>query len=146
MVVSRHSLNATPHAASQNINTDKVASEITASSRQNVEMSEAKKTTTERSMVNIRDVVIKPVRTERFFSIQICTYRAESDAKKLVGRLEGFNLPAFYTVVPGRQGEGKFYIVFVGKDESYSETNTRLSKFKQLPVSHEFPDAYIRKG
>lgn len=84
---------------------------------------------------------------EKLYSVQICTYRSESDAQKLVGRLKESNLSAFYQEVPGRQdgGNSKFFLVLLGKEPSYSDAQARLSEFKQLPISKEFSDSYIRR-
>ncbi len=96
---------------------------------------------------DVREVVISPVQPQKYYSIQICTYKQESDAHKLVTRLENAHMPAHYISAPGKASENsKFYLVLVGKDANYSDAEAHLSKFKQMPISHEFPDAYIRKN
>lgn len=85
--------------------------------------------------------------TQKYYAIQICTYRSEADAEHLTARLSDLKLPAHYVSVPGKQNEkGKFYLVLVGKDATYADAQARLAKFKQMPVWNEFPDAYIRRN
>ena len=104
------------------------------------EESKTTQTTEAASLANI------PPANGKAFTIQICTYRTETDARKLIARLEAFKLPAYYQIVPSKQsGSSKFYLVLIGQDPSYSDAQNRLLEFKQLAISKEFPDSYIRR-
>lgn len=93
----------------------------------------------------VENITVAPSRDEKVYAVQICTYRTESDAKKLVERLSELQLPAYYLSSSARSDSGKFYWVMVGKDASYTQAHERLNEFKQLPISKEFSDSYIRK-
>lgn len=81
------------------------------------------------------------------FTIQVCTYRTEADAQKLTDRLKAMDLSARYEIAGSQSGESRrFYIVMIGKENTYEEAQTKLDAFKKLPVAVEFSDAYIRKA
>ncbi|MBI4387571.1 MAG: SPOR domain-containing protein [Candidatus Omnitrophica bacterium] len=85
---------------------------------------------------------------ERIFAIQVCTYRQERDAQNLIERLQALKLPAYYEGFPKRDPSGsepRFYIVLIGKYETYNEAQNSLTQFKTLPAAKEFLDAYIRR-
>ncbi|PIQ86310.1 MAG: hypothetical protein COV74_05445 [Candidatus Omnitrophica bacterium CG11_big_fil_rev_8_21_14_0_20_45_26] len=86
--------------------------------------------------------------TQKSYTIQVCTYVQEADAKMLVEKLETENLPAFYQESGNTSGASagrQFYVVFLGKDKGYSEAKERLAAFKKLSVSKDFSDAFIRR-
>ncbi len=87
-----------------------------------------------------------PEIAERVFAIQICTYRQEDGAKNLTQRLKALKLPVYYQGFPAITNETpRFYIVLLGKYETYSEAQGNLTQFKSLPIAKEFSDAYIRR-
>ena len=71
----------------------------------------------------------------------------EKDAQRLVDRLQSEKLPAFYESSGLKNGSDspKFYVVLLGRDVSYSDSKSRLSTFKRLPVYQDFKDAFIRR-
>ena len=83
---------------------------------------------------------------ENPFSVQVCTYRLESDAQRLTERLQTENFSAFYQPSASRRDRNpKFYVVYVSREATYQDAQLALNKFKQSSISKEFPDAYIRK-
>ncbi len=83
---------------------------------------------------------------ENYFTIQICTYRLESDAKKLTKRLQSLDLPAHYQGVSAKNNQPpRFYIVLLSKEKNYQDAQLRLTQFKKLHAAKEFSDAFVRR-
>jgi len=94
--------------------------------------------------------VTAPVRADRtpidspkkaYYAVQICTYQKEADAKALSTELKNSNFSAFYLRM---QGKIPYYVVFLGKNESYSGANEKLKEFRSSEQYQKFPDAFIR--
>jgi len=79
-----------------------------------------------------------------YYAVQICTYQKESDAKGLSGELKKSNFDAFYLKMQGPQNKVPYFVVFLGKDESYSGANRSLKEFRRSEQFQKFPDAFIR--
>ena len=79
-----------------------------------------------------------------FYAVQICTYQKESDAKSLSQELKNSNFSAFYLKMQGSQNKNPYFVVFLGKDESYAGANQELKQFRNSEQYQRFPDAFIR--
>ncbi len=94
--------------------------------------------------------VIAPVQADKamidspkksYYAVQICTYQKEADAKALSAELKNLNFSTFYLRM---QGKIPYYVVFLGKDESYAGANEKLKEFRNSEQYQKFPDAFIR--
>ena len=79
-----------------------------------------------------------------YYAVQICTYQKETDAKTLSNELKRSNFPAFYMRMQGFQNKTPYYVVFLGKNESYAGANDKLKEFRNSDQGQKFPDAFIR--
>lgn len=75
------------------------------------------------------------------YAVQICTYQKEADAKALEDELKKSNFSAFSLRM---QGKIPYYVVFIGKNESYAGANEKLKEFRSSDQYQRFPDAFIR--
>ncbi|MBI1978052.1 MAG: hypothetical protein HYS55_04805 [Candidatus Omnitrophica bacterium] len=80
---------------------------------------------------------------KRYFAVQICTYQREQDARQLTGRLHSMNFPAFYSKSSSSRGLSH-YVVFLSKEESYAQANSKLAQFRRTSEFRKFSDAFIR--
>lgn len=80
---------------------------------------------------------------KNYYAVQICTYQKESDAKTLENELNKLGFTAFNLRMQG-QHQTSYYVVFVGKNESYSSANNALKEFRKSEQYQRFPDAFIR--
>jgi len=88
-----------------------------------------------------------PPAAARQYTIQVCTYVAETDAQGLVDKLIADKLPAFYEPSGNLSGgQAKFYVVYLGRDNSYTDSRIRLNRFKTMPIAQDFTDAFIRRS
>ena len=77
------------------------------------------------------------------YAIQIATYARAEDASNLESRLKADGLPAF--MAPVRRPHGKsFYLVYLGRFESFQEAQAKLKEFRGRDVAKEFPDSFVR--
>lgn len=86
-----------------------------------------------------------PTAAHSFYSVQICTYYTEDDAKRLVEKMRGLGLSGFYQSVPNRSGSQQLFYVMLGRDVNYFDAQARLEQFKKMPIAEDFRDAYVRK-
>ena len=98
-------------------------------------------------------VTVVPIQSEnavaqlpkkKFYAVQVCTYQREEDAQKLARELQSLNFPAFYRQFLSSQQRISQYIVFLGKDETYTQANARLSEFRKTKQFLTFEDSFIR--
>lgn len=80
---------------------------------------------------------------KNYYAVQICTYQKESDAKTLENELNKLGFAAFNLRMQG-QHQTSYYVVFIGKNESYSSANNALKEFRKSEQYQRFPDAFIR--
>ena len=95
--------------------------------------------------VVVKDEAPPPVSVagEKSYVIQICTYSREEDAQKLVEQIGQSNLSAF--LQPVQRSSGKtFYLVLLGRFESFTEAQAKLEEFRQNPIAKDFPDSFVR--
>jgi hypothetical protein len=78
------------------------------------------------------------VTRKKHYVVQVCTYFRESDARRLTQELASLNFPAFYQKVSSGH-----YLVFLGKEETYSAAEAQLQKFKTTKQFESFPDSFI---
>lgn len=86
-----------------------------------------------------QSAVASPQKT--YYAVQICTYQKEADAKALVSELKNSNFSTFYLRM---QGKIPYYVVFLGKNESYAGAHEKLKEFRASDQYQKFPDAFIR--
>jgi len=92
---------------------------------------------------------LSPVQAEeslkkKYYSVQVCTYQREQDAQQLTEELKRMGLPAFYLRFLSSQQQIPHYVVFLGKEETYSGANARLKEFRKTQQFQKFPDSFIR--
>ncbi len=83
-------------------------------------------------------------RRKKYYSVQICTYQREQDAKQLTEELKNSGLPAFYLRTLSAQQQIPHYVVFLGKEETYAGASTYLKDFRRTQHFQKFPDSFIR--
>ncbi len=81
---------------------------------------------------------------KRYYAVQVCTYFRESDARELAQELTALNFPAFYQHVSSGSQNVHHYLVFLGKEETYSAAEAKLEVFKKTKQFQSFPDSFIR--
>jgi hypothetical protein len=88
---------------------------------------------------------LKAVETpkKKYYAVQVCTYFQESDARELTQKLKGLNFTPFYERVTSSQGT-LHYLVFLGKQETYSAAQSQLESFKKSSEFQSFQDSFIR--
>ena len=77
------------------------------------------------------------------FAIQVATYVLKSDADHIAESLSKKGWPSFVRGVP-RAGGRIFYSVYLGRYQTFLESQQELSKFKKSEFSETFKDAFIR--
>lgn len=92
---------------------------------------------------NQHEKLADPVK-KSYYAVQICTYQKENDAKALANELKNSNFSAFYQRMQGGQNKTPYYVVFLGKNESYAGANEKLKEFRSSDQYQKFPDAFIR--
>ena len=81
---------------------------------------------------------------KRYYSVQICTYQREQDAKQLVEELKNADLPAFHLRILSSQQPFPHYVVFLGKEKTYADANVLLREFRKTQHFQKFPDSFVR--
>ena len=81
---------------------------------------------------------------KKYYSVQICTYQREQDAKQLTEELKDSNLSAFYLRIPSSQQQMPHFVVFLGKEETYAGAGARLKDFQKTQHFQKFPDSFVR--
>ena len=81
---------------------------------------------------------------KKYYAVQVCTYFRESDARELTQELTALNFPAFYQHVSSGGQNVHHYVVFLGKEETYSAAEAKLEAFKKTKRFQSFPDSFIR--
>ena len=104
-------------------------------------LEETVKSDPETSVIQNQKSVVSPKKT--FYAVQICTYQKESDAKSLARILKDLNFSSFYLRMYGSQNKIPYYVVFIGKNESYAAANEKLKEFRKSDQYQKFPDAFI---
>ena len=80
--------------------------------------------------------------TAQPYVIQVCTYANQTDANKLVDRMKELHLPAF--VQPLVRSNGKaYYLVFLGRFETFQEAQIKLKQFRSQPIAQSFQDSFV---
>lgn len=77
------------------------------------------------------------------YVIQICSYAREEDAQRLTAQMVEGNLPAFYQQVDRSNGKA-FYLVFLGRFETFREAQSKLDEFRKNPLAKDFGDSFVR--
>lgn len=80
---------------------------------------------------------------KKYYVVQVCTYFQESDARELTQKLQNLNFSAFYHRMISGQGT-PHYLVFLGKEETYSQARAQLENFKKTPEFKNFQDSFVR--
>ena len=88
--------------------------------------------------------VVSETTTENRYVIQVCTYSSEEDARQLVEQMKGLGFSAFVHSLARANGK-TFYLVFLGRFDSFREAQARLKEFRSQPVAKDFPDSFIRE-
>ncbi|MBI4372979.1 MAG: SPOR domain-containing protein [Candidatus Omnitrophica bacterium] len=91
-----------------------------------------------------RPTPISALPQKRYYAVQVCTYQKESDAVRLTDELKNENFDAFYLRMASSQQRQPHYVVFLGKEETYAATNSKLNAFKKSRYFQQFSDSYIR--
>ena len=81
---------------------------------------------------------------KKYYAVQVCTYFRESDARELTQELTALNFSAFYQHVSSGSQNVHHYLVFLGKEETYSAAEAKLEAFKKTKRFQSFPDSFIR--
>lgn len=81
--------------------------------------------------------------SKKYYAVQVCTYQREEDARRLIKQLEILNFPAFFQKTSSSSGLSH-YIVFLSKEESYAQANSKLSQFRKTKEFETFSDSFIR--
>ena len=81
---------------------------------------------------------------KRYYSVQICTYQREQDAQQLTDELKNMSFHAFYLRILSSQQQIPHYVVFLGKEDTYSEASARLKEFRKTQQFQKFSDSFIR--
>ena len=118
------------------------ALEKTGRNTEKVELDQIKKTDQHVSVIHNEKPLDLPQKA--FYAVQICTYQKESDAKALAKSLKASNFSSFYLHMQGFQNKTPYYVVFIGKNESYAAANEKLKEFRNSDQYQKFPDAFIR--
>ncbi|GEM_PF-4051471 len=79
-----------------------------------------------------------------YYAVQICTYQKEADAKALTAELKTSKFSAFYERMQSTQNKTPYYVVFLGKDESFAHATSNLKSFRKSEHYQKFPDAFVR--
>ena len=82
--------------------------------------------------------------TGKLYVIQVCTYANENDANKLVNQMKQAGLPAFAHSLARTNGK-TFYLVFLGRFETFREAQVKLKAFRSEPLARDFPDSFVRE-
>lgn len=77
------------------------------------------------------------------FVIQVCTYANESDAKRLLTRIQGEKYPTFIKRM-NRSGGKRYYLVFIGGYRDVGEAKRTLADFQKRDIARPFKDAFVR--
>ncbi len=78
------------------------------------------------------------------YVVQVCTYANEADADKLVQQMKDLHLSAF-TQSLARSNGRTFYLVFLGRFQTFQEAQKKLKEFKSEPISKDFQDSFVRE-
>ena len=89
--------------------------------------------------------VISPLAPDKVkpYVVQVCTYANEGDASKLVQQLKDLHLLAFTQSLARSNGK-TFYLVFLGRFETFQEAQKKLKEFRSQPISKDFQDSFVR--
>ena len=119
------------------------AGQSTAKATRKTESAKAlsKKTDQPAAVPPAQDKPLSEASKKAYYAVQICTYQKETDAKALEEELKRSNFSAFSLRM---QGKIPYYVVFIGKDESYAGANEKLKEFRASDQYQKFPDAFIR--
>ncbi len=77
------------------------------------------------------------------YVIQICSYAREEDADRLTRQMTDSRWPAFYQQVDRASGKA-FYLVFLGRFETFREAQSKLDEFRKDPIAKDFADSFVR--
>ena len=89
-------------------------------------------------------IALPPPETGKPYVIQVCTYANENDANKLVNQMKQAGLPAFAQSLARTNGK-TFYLVFLGRFETFREAQVKLKAFRSEPLARDFPDSFVRE-
>ncbi|MBI4357871.1 MAG: SPOR domain-containing protein [Candidatus Omnitrophica bacterium] len=81
---------------------------------------------------------------KKYYAVQVCTYQREQDALQLIEELKNSRFPAFYVRLPSRQQKTLYYVVFLGKEETYQAASAKLKEFRKTQIFQRFSDSFIR--
>lgn len=84
-----------------------------------------------------------PLPPEKSYVVQICTYANEKDARRLVNQIAGARFPTFLHSIHRPNGK-IFYLVLLGRFQTFSEAQTKLKEFRGKPIARDFPDSFVR--
>ena len=82
--------------------------------------------------------------TQKPYVIQVCTYASEADANKLVDQMKQLHLSAFAQSLARSSGK-TFYLVFLGRFETFQEAQLKLKEFRSQPIAKDFQDSFVRE-
>lgn len=97
-------------------------------------------------VLEMKPVPPKPVEEapkKKYYAVQVCTYFQESEARELTQKLKTLNFHAFYQRGSSNQNINH-YLVFLGKEDTYSAAQAKLEGFKKSKEFRSFPDSFIR--
>ena len=81
---------------------------------------------------------------KKYYTIQICTYQREHDARQLTEELKNADLPAYYLKILSSQQQIPHYVVFLSKEDTYAEASARLREFRKTQQFQKFSDSFVR--
>jgi len=81
---------------------------------------------------------------QKAYAIQVCTYQRERDAQQLTNELRGLNFSAFYQRILSPDQKIPFYLVFLGRTESYAAAKAQLEQFRRTALYQKFTDSFVR--
>ncbi len=83
------------------------------------------------------------VQVKKPYVVQVATYANQRDAERLTDQISGSGFSAFvYT--SGRPGGKTFYLVCLGRFETFQEAQAQFKSFKDKSLAKDFPDSFVR--